>query len=79
MNKSAEEKIHSYIRWEKESAYGPWQFIGLLPLFDPLDTTSRRTRPAMDGPINKVDGSPGMFLKCRYEIMNWLDTSTAYQ
>ena len=36
MNKSAEEKIHSYIGWEKESAYEPWQFIGLLPLFDPL-------------------------------------------
>ena len=36
MNKSAEEKIHSYIGWEKESAYEPWQFIDLLPLFDPL-------------------------------------------
>ena len=36
MNKSAEEKIHSYIGWEKESAYEPWQFIGLLPLFNPL-------------------------------------------
>ena len=36
MNKSAKEKIHSYIGFEKESAYEPWQFIDLLPLFDPL-------------------------------------------
>ena len=29
----------------------------------------------MDGPINKVDGSAGMFLECKYE--KWLDTSMA--
>ena len=33
----------------------------------------------MGGLINKVDGSTGMFLKCRYEIMKWLHTSTVYQ
>ena len=71
MNKSANEKIHNYNGWEKESTYKPWQFIGLLPLFDPL--------PVIDYPINKVDGSTRMFLKCRYEIMKWLDTSMAYQ
>ena len=43
------------------------------------DMTSWRIRPVMDGPINKIDGSTGMFLKCRYEIMKCLDTSTAYQ
>ena len=52
MNKSAEEKIHSYIGWEKESAYEPWQFIGLLPLFDPLrhDITENK---AGDGRSNQ--------------------------
>ena len=52
MKKSAEEKIHSYIGWEKESAYEPWQFIGLLPLFDPLrhDITENK---ADDGQSNQ--------------------------
>jgi len=52
MNKSNEEKIHSYIGWEKESAYEPWQFIGLLPLFDPLqhDITENK---AGDGRSNQ--------------------------
>ena len=79
MNKSAEEKIHSYIGWEKESAYEPWQFIGLLPLFDPLqhDITENK---AGDGRSNqKVDRSAGMFLNCRYEIVKWRHTSTVYQ
>ena len=48
MNKSAKEKIHSYIGWEKESAYEPWQFIGLLPLFDPPTCCSRHHWYAVD-------------------------------
>ena len=55
MNKSAEEKTHSYIGWEKESTYEPWQFIGLLPLFDPLrcDITENK---ANDGRSDQQGG-----------------------
>ena len=55
MNRSAEEKIHSYIGWEKESAYEPWQFIGLLPLVDPLqhDITENK-----DGAYSGEDHAP---------------------
>jgi len=55
MNKSAKEKIHSYIGWEKESTYKPWQFIGPLPLFNPLrhDITENK---ADDGRSNQQGG-----------------------
>ena len=52
MNKSAEKKIHSYIGWEKESAYELWQFIGLLPLFDPLRHNIMENK-ASDGRSNQ--------------------------
>ena len=54
MNKSAKEKIHSYIGFEKESAYEPWQFISLLPLFDPLRHDIMENK-AGDGWSNQQD------------------------
>ena len=79
MNKSAEEKIHSYIGWKRKALTNHGNSSASYHYSIHYDMTSRRTRPAMDGPINKIDGSAGMFLKCRYEIMKWLDTSTACQ
>ncbi|KAL4393267.1 hypothetical protein AHAS_Ahas02G0034900 [Arachis hypogaea] len=71
----------------KESAGGPWQFIGLIPLFDPPRHDSAETiRRALnlrdkdefiadlpiDELIEKADGFVGVFPEHKYEIVKRL-------